>query len=522
MIPAFHFDPISFNNIAYASASRIVDCVVEGSLVAAFADLLLRAARRWNSGTRFAVWFCALTAVAALPFFGAMFAGMFGSVGWSHGAVPSPAALTRPEVMLPGSWASWLFGTWAGIAAIGLARVVVGLWRLRGLRQRCIQVDLALLDDELQETLTRFSLSNRTRSPVLCVSERVSVPTVIGFVNPTVVIPPWLMNELSPSELKQVLLHELAHLQRWDDWTNLAQKILKALMFFHPAVWWIEKQLSLEREMACDDVVIAETANPRAYAECLTHLAEKSFVRRSLALAQAALGRIRQTSLRVAQILDTDQVRTSRSSWRPAMALVAAFAFVSAIGISRAPKLVGFENNSSASTQVASASRGPNVPLAASFSSRLNQALLDQPGLDQQATRADSTSTPRRVQARLRGSELHAIPAKSTAQNIEQAQRGLFQGESFPGASGPGFSWSVAIADANAMSRIVTSDLFYSPDSTTGLRPVTQVFVIFESRGSLPSAQAAYRISVWRVIVQPSASSPDSNSGSNKIPHKET
>ena len=123
---------------------------------------------------------------------------------------------------------------------------------------------------------------------------------MIGFVNPAVVIPRWLLQELSPSELQQILLHELAHLQRWDDWTNLAQKILKALLFFHPAAWWIEKQLSLEREMACDDAVVAETANPRAYAECLTHLAEKSFVRRSLALAQAALGRIRQTSLRVA------------------------------------------------------------------------------------------------------------------------------------------------------------------------------------------------------------------------------
>jgi beta-lactamase regulating signal transducer with metallopeptidase domain len=71
-------------------------------------------------------------------------------------------------------------------------------------------------------------------------------------------------------------LHELAHLRRYDDWTNLAQKLVKALFFFHPAVWWIEKQVSLEREMACDDAVLAETASPRAYAECLAHLAEKT------------------------------------------------------------------------------------------------------------------------------------------------------------------------------------------------------------------------------------------------------
>jgi len=66
------------------------------------------------------------------------------------------------------------------------------------------------------------------------------------------------------------LLHEFAHLGRWDDWTNLAQKLVRTIFFFHPAVWWIEKRLSLEREMACDDVVLAETQNPRAYAECLS------------------------------------------------------------------------------------------------------------------------------------------------------------------------------------------------------------------------------------------------------------
>ena len=65
------------------------------------------------------------------------------------------------------------------------------------------------------------------------------------------------MQELSTLELNAILLHELAHLRRRDDWTNLIQKIVGALLFFHPAVWWIEKKLALEREMACDDLVLA-------------------------------------------------------------------------------------------------------------------------------------------------------------------------------------------------------------------------------------------------------------------------
>ena len=96
------------------------------------------------------------------------------------------------------------------------------------------------------------------------------------------------VKELSTAELNSILIHELAHLRRWDDWTNLGQQILKALLFFHPAVWWIESKLALEREMACDDAVLAKTANPRGYAQCLISVAEKSFARRGLALAQAA------------------------------------------------------------------------------------------------------------------------------------------------------------------------------------------------------------------------------------------
>jgi hypothetical protein len=179
----------------------------------------------------------------------------------------------------------------------------------------------------------------------LCASDTVQVPTAIGFFRPAVVLPSWTLRELSPPELHALVLHELAHLRRWDDWTNLAQKILRALFFFHPAVWWVERRLSLEREMACDDVVLAHTANPRAYAQCLVSLAEKNFLRRGVALAQAAVGRMRQTSLRVLQILDArrpDGVRI----WKPAPWVVAGFSVACLSVAAHAPKLVAFRDAS--------------------------------------------------------------------------------------------------------------------------------------------------------------------------------
>jgi len=512
----------SLHAIAELSAARIVDCLVEGTLVVAFTGLVLRMARRWNSGARFAVWFSALMAVAALP--------LLGFAEWAGAGRSLTNLGQRPEITLPGSWALWLFAAWAVVAGVGVARVGVGLWRLRALRRSCVAVDSASLDPELRRTL---SCHGKTRPAALCVSDQVSVPTVIGFVNPAVVIPRWLLHELSPSELQQILLHELAHLQRWDDWTNLAQKLLKALLFFHPAVWWIEKQLSLEREMACDDAVVAETANPRAYAECLTHLAEKSFVRRSLALAQAALGRIRQTSMRVAQLLDSDRASAPRSGWKPAVLLVAGFAIACAIGISRAPRLIGFEDSLPKSTQIARAATGVSVSStstsasASASTSASASAPAFSPSLasfsGQRARTPESGMTPHVVEASFHSQQPRVVRTKNARQHVKFAHSGYR---------------SVAAVSTNDETNVTAndntnvnpnykntslqppsiSDLFCLSDFSIVPSPVTEaVFVIVEGRASSSTAPAAYRITVWRVLTQPAG-----NPHTNKIPHKET
>jgi beta-lactamase regulating signal transducer with metallopeptidase domain len=321
---------LNLESLAQLVAERILNCTAEGILIALLAWLVLRAIGRQNAGTRFAVWFAALLGIAALPLLG-------------HGAAHS-TGLTRPsEITMPGSWALYIFAAWFLIAAVGLLRVGIGFWHLHRLRKSCVPVDVATLDPLLQKTLEEF---DSARGVQICVSDRLRVPTAIGFTKALVVIPSWTMREISATELNAILLHELAHLRRRDDWTNLVQKVVGALLFFHPAVWWIEKKLALEREMACDDLVLAQTASPRAYAECLVSLAEKSLVRRGIALAQAAVDRLRQVTLRVSQILDVDRPRATRV-WRPAPVLVASVSVVCLLAVARTPaRLVSFENGS--------------------------------------------------------------------------------------------------------------------------------------------------------------------------------
>lgn len=325
---------VNLDAMAQTSAAQIVDCLVGGTLLAMFAGLLSRVARRRTSSEKFAVWFSALLAIAALPLLGGVWRSHAGSLVVSQ----------QPAITLSGSWAWYLFSAWALIAAWSLVGVGRGVWHLRVLRKSCVEVDSTELDPLLQATLAR----NQTRAVALCTSDRVHVPTAIGLMNPAIILPRWVLQELPAEELNQILLHELAHLRRWDDWTNLVQKIVRALFFFHPAVWWIERKVSLEREMACDDSVIAETDKPRAYAECLAHLAEKTLIQRSVALAQAALGRVRQTSLRVAQILDVNRPKSGSRTWRPAVALVAGFGIAAVAGVSTGPRLVAFGDRPSA------------------------------------------------------------------------------------------------------------------------------------------------------------------------------
>jgi len=312
--------------LAQISAERLLNSLAEGLAIALSAGILLRLIGRRNSGTRFAVWFCALLAIAVSPFI---------EMGSAGGALlhPSSAAITMPR-----GWASYLFSAWAVIALLGLFRVAAGLWHLRTIRSSCNILGQEELDPLLRHTLAEF---RSTRRVEVCASEELRVPTAIGFVKPAVVLPEWALRELSAAELNTVLLHELAHLRRWDDWTNLAQKLLRALFFFHPAVWWVENRLALEREMACDDMVLAQTANPRAYAACLVSLAEKNLLRRGVALAQAAVGRMRQTSQRILRILDT---RASHAAqvWKPAPWVVGAFSVACLVSSAHAPKLVAF------------------------------------------------------------------------------------------------------------------------------------------------------------------------------------
>lgn len=321
---------LGMQGVAQLWVERALNSLPEGLLLALFAWLMLRLIGRQNAGTRFAVWFMALIAVPGLSVLGAFHLS---------GARLFPAAYhLNSQIVVPALWAEVIFAAWALAVSVGFARLIVGLWQVREIRKSSVEMDVSQLGPVVEAIFLQHSSGRNIR---LAVSESIKVPAAIGFWKPVIVLPAWTLQNFAPSELQPILIHELTHLQRRDDWTNLLQKIVRAIFFFHPAVWWIDSKLSLEREMACDDAVLANTVNPRAYASCLIDLLEKSCARRGWTMAQAAVHRARDLSVRIVQILDSKRPASTRV-WKPALALTSIFSLV-CFGVSYCtPNLVAF------------------------------------------------------------------------------------------------------------------------------------------------------------------------------------
>ncbi|HEY2360221.1 MAG TPA: M56 family metallopeptidase [Candidatus Angelobacter sp.] len=400
---------VDFHGVATIVSQRLLFSVVGGTLLAAAVWLLLRIFPKRDSRTNFAIWFSTLLATAMLPLLSVYLESRAVAPGGS------PAVFTVST-----SIAWYAFIAWAVIAFMGLARVVLATFQLRRLRADAMPVEMESLPAEIGAIVEE---AQKSRPVSVLVSDRLEVPTAIGFSNPAVILPAWMVESTPAEELKYILLHELAHLRRRDDWTNLAQKILKALLFFLPSVWWIERRLSLDREMACDDAVLVHSGTPHGYAECLAHVAERSFLRKQIALAQAAVGRVRQLTARVTRILDPERPQATQL-WKPAVPAVMVVALLCAVPASFTPELIGFGDGASAAT-AQTASQGKvhiNPSLASNISAQVPEVQMVPASLKT----SSEEIAPGKVKATVasRNNRVHAHPAnrRKGAQTLVMAK----------------------------------------------------------------------------------------------------
>jgi beta-lactamase regulating signal transducer with metallopeptidase domain len=325
--------------ITRVTVEALLNSLWQGAALAASVWCLLRVVRRrTNATTRYVIWWVTLLAIVFLP----LLAGRASSGGVetaSLAALSGPptgsslAPSSYPEevahqsrqlisgggpvrgaavssISLPDGWLLPVFGGWLFVAVGMLARLLWSYCHLQRLRRESIP-----LAPRYQRRLERWlTASGVSRSVRLCGSREASMPMAVGLADTVIIIPEALKDQLTEAEFDQVVLHELAHIRRWDDWMKLCQKLAEALFFFHPAVLWIGRWLNLEREVACDDWVISMTGDRRPYAACLARLAELAITPRAPVLAPGSLTPKKQVSRRIEAILDSKRNAAPRLS----------------------------------------------------------------------------------------------------------------------------------------------------------------------------------------------------------------
>jgi GWxTD domain-containing protein len=111
-----------------------------------------------------------------------------------------------------------------------------------------------------------------SRPVVLLESLLADTPMILGHLRPVILVPLGFLAGLPAPQVEAILLHELAHVRRADYLVNVCQRVVEALLFYHPAVWWISRLIRTERENCCDDIVVALGCDPHSYAAALTAL----------------------------------------------------------------------------------------------------------------------------------------------------------------------------------------------------------------------------------------------------------
>lgn len=325
---------IPFSLDAFSWPAVLADAGLKGVVILAAAGLMTSLLLKRSAATRHLVWSIALTILLVQPVLPLFLPGwslpllpdagsappvpaQAAAVALAPGLEAAPRALPAPPPsepfaarLAPGAPAAaaqgrWLLWVWlAGVALLSL-RFAIGVARVQRLLREASQVTGKAWTTEVLELQERLGISRQVK--LLEVSREI-MPMTWGLVRPVVVLP--ASARQWPAERRRVvLLHELAHVRRWDCLTQGLAQVACALHWPNPLAWVAIWRLLVEREQACDDQVLLCGTRPSDYA---THLVDLARTFRSLPTvypASAVLGRRSQLESRVRAVLSTSGER---------------------------------------------------------------------------------------------------------------------------------------------------------------------------------------------------------------------
>jgi bla regulator protein blaR1 len=281
----------------------------------------------------------------------------------------APSASTSPTL----GWPDILGAIWLTGCAILLA-----VWTIRWLRVAAIvRASRPAAGLDVVTRLRRAEAVMGIRRPLrVVVSSAAIEPGVFGIVRPVLIWPRALTTQLRGDQLDGVLLHELAHVQRHDNLTAALHLVVETIFWFLPPVWWLERQLLRERELACDQAAISAGGDPRSYAEGILRTCEL-YAESPLACVSGVTGS--DLKKRIAAIVRGPSPVALGFGRRAviAAAAVVAIALPVSLGVLRAPLLLAQAPAASLPAfEAASVKRNTSGDQRASFGPRGSQLVV--------------------------------------------------------------------------------------------------------------------------------------------------
>jgi GWxTD domain-containing protein len=315
------FDLIVRAQVSEALGWTLIHFLWEGAIIAAALAMLFALAR--SPRIRYMAGCAALMAMLA------SFVITFLHFLPEQGSAAMPGKIGLP---LWGSWPdvtgtddrSWGFGSvipllgplWIGGVCIFYLRYAVAWLSLSRMRRRSIYK----APDRWQRALARLAGELKVSRPVvLFESLFADTPMIVGHFRPVIMTPLGFLAGLPPDQVEAILLHELAHIRRWDYLMNACQRLVEGLLFYHPAVWWISRVIRAERENCCDDIVVQLRGDVQGYASALAAL-EQNRLEQDAASHQPVMAATGGNLMkRIKRLL---YPKNSGGVWAPALAML--------------------------------------------------------------------------------------------------------------------------------------------------------------------------------------------------------
>ena len=248
----------------------VLDHVWQSTLFAGVIALLTLAVRRNRARIRYGLWLAA-SIKFLVPFAALAAAGRF--VEWQQAPAPMKSIVATPAVRdFNSPFAQLTFDQTVGVAAAQqqewIALLLFTVWGcgFTAVVVRCVrqwrEIRAAVRGSRPFAAVTPVPDGIEIRT-VATVRE----PGVVGVRRPVILLPEGIDSYLTAGQLAAVIAHEVCHVRRRDNLTAAMHMLVEALFWFHPLVWWIGARLIVTREQACDEHVVAETAEPIAYAQ---------------------------------------------------------------------------------------------------------------------------------------------------------------------------------------------------------------------------------------------------------------